>query len=120
MIIAWRTNQSPETLTGWLDKCKVRWRPADVEVTREELGAGIAVWPKWMGDGTDGKPASPSIVVQEPMTEEEMMPAGSGSTPIERHGVFLLKSRRLIGTAVLYPTFVLHHEGVRKVITCGQ
>ena len=68
VIIAWRTNQSPETLTGWLDKCKVRWRPSDVEITREELGAGIAVWPKWMGDGTDGKPASPSIVVQEPMT----------------------------------------------------
>ena len=72
VIIAWRTKQSPETLTGWLDKCKVRWRPSDVEITREELGAGIAVWPKWMGDGTDDKPASPSIVVQEPMTEDEI------------------------------------------------
>lgn len=72
VIIAWRTNQSPETLTSWLDKCKVRWRPSDVEITRDELGAGIAVWPKWMGDGSDGKPASPSIVVQEPMTEEEI------------------------------------------------
>ncbi len=72
LIIAWRTQQSPETLAGWLDKCKVRWRPADVEITREELGAGIAVWPEWMGDGTGDKPASPSIVVQEPMTEEEI------------------------------------------------
>ena len=72
VIIAWRTNQSPETLTGWLDKCKVRWRPSDVEITREELGAGIAVWPQWMGDGSDDKPASGSIVVQEPMTEEDI------------------------------------------------
>jgi glycerol dehydrogenase-like iron-containing ADH family enzyme len=70
VIIAWRTEQNPETLIGWLDKCKVRWRPRDVEITREELGAGIAVWPEWMGDGTGDKPASPSIVVQEPMTEE--------------------------------------------------
>ena len=72
VIIAWRTIQSPETLMGWLDKCKVRWRPSDVEITREEFGAGIAVWPKWMGDGSNDKPASPSIVVQEPMTEEEI------------------------------------------------
>ena len=72
VIIAWRTQQSPETLVGWLDKCKVRWRPRDVEITREELGAGIEVWPKWMGDGSDDKPASKSIVVQEPMTEEEI------------------------------------------------
>ena len=72
VIIAWRTNQSPETLTGWLDRCKVMWRPSDVAITREELGAGIAVWPKWMGDGSNDKPASPSIVVQEPMTEEEI------------------------------------------------
>ena len=70
VIIAWRTEQNPETLIGWLDKCKVRWRPRDVEITRAELGAGIAIWPEWMGDGTGGKPASPSIVVQEPMTEE--------------------------------------------------
>ena len=46
VIIAWRTEQSPETLTGWLDKCKVRWRPRDVEITREEFGDGIAVWPQ--------------------------------------------------------------------------
>ena len=72
VIIAWRTQQSPETLAGWLDKCKVKWRPTDVEITREELGAGIAIWPEWMGDGSDDKPASPSIVVQEPMTEAEI------------------------------------------------
>ena len=72
VIIAWRTQQSPETLVGWLDKCKVRWRPRDVEITREELGAGIAVWPTWMGDGSDDKPASPSIIVQEPMSEDEI------------------------------------------------
>ena len=72
VIIAWRTQQSPETLTGWLDSCKVKWRPADVDISREELGAGIAVWPKWMGDGSDGKPASPSIVAQEPMTEDDI------------------------------------------------
>ena len=72
VIIAWRTEQSPETLTGWLDKCKVRWRPGDVAITREEFGAGIAIWPSWMGDGSDDKPASPSIVVQEPMSEDEI------------------------------------------------
>ena len=72
VIIAWRTQQSPETLVEWLDKCKVRWRPADVEINREELGDGIDIWPKWMGDGSDGKPPSPSIVVQQPMTKDEI------------------------------------------------
>ena len=72
VIIAWRTQQSPETLTGWLDQCKVRWRPSDVELTRDEFDASIAAWPTWMGDGTNDKPASPSIVVQEPMTEAQI------------------------------------------------
>ena len=72
VIIAWRTDQNPETLIGWLDSCKVLWRPSDLEITREEFGGAIEAWPKWMGDGTEGKPASPSIVVQEPMTEEEI------------------------------------------------
>ncbi len=70
VIIAWYTDQSPETIAGWLDACKVRWRPADIEITREEFGKGIAVWPKWMGDGSDGGDKSRSIVVQEPMSEE--------------------------------------------------
>ena len=72
VIIAWRTEQSPETLIGWLDMCKVLWRPSDLVITKEEFDGAIAAWPKWMGDGTGDRPASPSIVVQEPMSQAEI------------------------------------------------
>ncbi len=72
VVIAWRTAQNPGKLTGWLDLCKVRWRPSDLEITRDEFGNGVQAWPAWMGDGSGDKPASPSIVVQSPMSEEEI------------------------------------------------
>lgn len=72
MIIAIRTEESPEVLAGWLDSCKVLWRPTDLEITRDEFDKSIAAWPKWMGDGSDDKPASRSIVVQDPMGLREL------------------------------------------------
>lgn len=71
MIIGIRTDESPEMLAGWLDACKVRWRPADLEITRAEFDRSIAAWAKWMGDGSDDREASRSIVVQEPMGAAE-------------------------------------------------
>ena len=71
MIIAIRTGESPETLAGWLDSCKVRWRPSDLDITREQFDKSLTAWPSWLGDGTDDKPVSKSIVVQDPMTAEE-------------------------------------------------
>lgn len=71
MIIAIRTGESPETLAGWLDACKVRWRPSILEITRQEFDKSLEAWPSWLGDGTDDKPASKSIVVQEPISAAE-------------------------------------------------
>lgn len=72
IVIAWYTDQNPQTLTKWLDTCKVRWRPADLEITREEFQKAIQAWPEWLGDGSDDKPKSRSIVVQQPMTENHI------------------------------------------------
>ena len=72
MIIAFRTGESPDMLAGWFDSCKVRWRPSDLEITREEFEKSIAAWPAWLGDGSDGEPRSKSIVVQEPMDSDDM------------------------------------------------
>ncbi len=70
VIIAWYTEHDPDVIVRWLDQCKVRWRPADLEITRAQFANAIAAWPKWLGDGTDGKPKSRSIVVQRPMTPQ--------------------------------------------------
>ena len=64
VIIAWYTDQNPETIAGWLDSCKVLWRPSDLDISREQFDKAIAAWPAWLGE------ESRSIVAQEPMSEE--------------------------------------------------
>ena len=67
MIIAIRTNEDPGKLAEWLDLCKVRWRPSDLEISRDEFDKSLEAWPSWMG----GDPPSKSIVVQQPISDEE-------------------------------------------------
>ena len=40
VIIAWHTEQSPQTIIDRLDTCGVRWRPNDMDMSKEELGKG--------------------------------------------------------------------------------
>lgn len=63
VIVAWHTDQSPETLIGWLDRCRVRFRPSQMEISKEELRGGLEEIVNWMQRG--GR--SNSVMVNEPV-----------------------------------------------------
>jgi hypothetical protein len=66
VIVAWHTGQEPETLIGWLDRCRVKFRPRDMEISKKELAAGLEEIVRWM---SRGKPQPPgSVMVREPVT----------------------------------------------------
>ena len=46
VIIAWHCNEHPETLISWLDMCKVRHRPRQIGLNREELRKGLEAAPE--------------------------------------------------------------------------
>ena len=48
IIIAWHCDEQPEVLTNRLDRCKVRRRPREVGISREELRAGLEFAPSYM------------------------------------------------------------------------
>ena len=50
VLVAWHSGQSPETLVGWLDACKVRFRPLDMGMTKQQLLAGLEKLPEWLAD----------------------------------------------------------------------
>lgn len=54
VIVAWHCDQNPETLIGWLDKCKVRFRPSEIAVSRIELQCALEFIPSYMTDMADG------------------------------------------------------------------
>jgi glycerol dehydrogenase-like iron-containing ADH family enzyme len=45
-IIAWHCNENPERLISWLDLCKVRHRPRQIGLNREELRKGLEAAPE--------------------------------------------------------------------------
>ncbi len=50
VIVAWHTDQQPEVLIDRLDTCRVRFRPRDMDISREQLRLGLEEMPRWMGD----------------------------------------------------------------------
>ena len=66
VIIAWHCDESPETLVGRLDTCKVRWRPREIGMNRQELQKGLQEAPRFMSDKAHGL-ASDSILRREPI-----------------------------------------------------
>jgi glycerol dehydrogenase-like iron-containing ADH family enzyme len=48
IIIAWQCNEQPEILTNRLDRCKVRRRPREIGISREELRTGLEFAPIYM------------------------------------------------------------------------
>ena len=54
VIIAWHTEQSPETIIDRLDTCGVRWRPSDMGMSKEELAKALAACPGYMGGRIEG------------------------------------------------------------------
>lgn len=69
VIIAWHCSEGLETLTGWLDTCKVRWCPGDMGVSREELRKALEYIPEFMADSSRGFDVQ-SILRTEPVTGE--------------------------------------------------
>lgn len=66
VVVAWHTGQGPGTLVQWLDACKVRFRPKDMDISREQLRKGLEELPKWMGDKASGRDVD-SIMRREPI-----------------------------------------------------
>jgi hypothetical protein len=48
LIIAWHANAQPEILIERLDRCKVRWRPSEMGLSRDQLRDGLAFTPEYM------------------------------------------------------------------------
>ena len=64
VIVAWHTDQSPETLVGWLDLCRVQFRPSQMGISKEELRGALAEIINWLQRGGS---ISNSVVVKEPI-----------------------------------------------------
>ena len=67
VVIAWHCDESPQTLGHWLDKCKVRWRPSEIEVTRELLYKALEYAPTYLSDEANGRDVR-SILRLDPIT----------------------------------------------------
>ena len=52
VVIAWHCEDDTDTITGWLDLCKVRWRPREIGVSREELRKSLEYASTYMSDAT--------------------------------------------------------------------
>ena len=66
LVIAWRCEEGAATLIEWLDTCKVRWRPGDMGVSREELRKALEHAPAFMSDASRGNDVK-SILRSEPI-----------------------------------------------------
>lgn len=67
VVIAWYCEEDVDTLTGWLDTCMVRWRPGEIDVSREELRRALEHAPVFMSDGSRGNDVN-SVLRHEPLT----------------------------------------------------
>jgi glycerol dehydrogenase-like iron-containing ADH family enzyme len=63
LIIAWQCDERPELLVEWLDRCRVRHRPTEMGLGREELRKGLAFAPDYMAQGNTS-----SILRHKPVT----------------------------------------------------
>ena len=61
------SGEHPEELIARLDACRVRRRPTDMGISREELWRGLAYTPTYMGDTANGRDTN-SIMRHEPVT----------------------------------------------------
>lgn len=66
IIIAWQCDESPETLASRLDTCKVRRRPSEMGLGRDELRKGLEFMPAFMSDTASGRDVN-SIMRHDPV-----------------------------------------------------
>lgn len=67
IIIAWHCDQNPEFLIKMLDICKVRHRPSEMGISKEELRKGLEFAPIYMSDQKNGRDTQ-SILRLNPIT----------------------------------------------------
>ena len=67
VVIAWHCDEGPETLGGWLDRCKVRWRPSEIGVTRQQLRQALEYAPTYLSDTANGRDVK-SMLRLDPVT----------------------------------------------------
>ena len=70
VIIAWHTGQSPQTIIDRLETCGVRWRPADMDMNKDELEKALAECPGYMGDASRGRDVK-SVLRLDPLVGEK-------------------------------------------------
>ena len=66
VIIAWHCGESPDTLPGWLDVCRVRRRPGEMGLSKAELRLGLELAPAYIS-ARAASGATPSILSREPI-----------------------------------------------------
>lgn len=66
VIIAWQCGEAPEVLVSRLDACRVRRRPSQMGISREELRRGLEFAPRYMSDAASGRDVN-SIMRHEPV-----------------------------------------------------
>ncbi|MEX1020293.1 MAG: iron-containing alcohol dehydrogenase [Litorilinea sp.] len=66
VIIAWHSEQKPEVLVDWLDRCKVHFRPRQMGISKQELQRCLEILPKWIEDAPGGRNAN-SILCHTPL-----------------------------------------------------
>ena len=69
VLVAWHTGQNPERLTDRLDRCKVRFRPRDLDMSEDELRKGLQALPGWLGDVESGRDIN-SVMRHDPVVGE--------------------------------------------------
>lgn len=69
VLVAWHSGEKPNILIDRLDTCKVRWRPGDMGISKDELSRGLAELPRWMGDSAHGRNVD-SVMRREPVVGE--------------------------------------------------
>ena len=67
IIVAWQCGESRETLIQWLDRCRVRRRPTEMGVSRDELHRALQFCPEYFGDEASGLDLD-SIMRRDPVT----------------------------------------------------
>ena len=69
VIVAWQCGESPETLIDWLDRCRVRRRPVEMGVGRDELLRALQFCPAYFKDEASGLDLD-SIMGRDPVAGE--------------------------------------------------
>ena len=69
VIVAWQCGESPETLLDWLDRCRVRRRPVEMGVGRDELLRALQFCPAYFKDERSGLDLD-SIMGRDPVAGE--------------------------------------------------